>query len=171
MAEWYSISFVCWRFPVRVWAGETFLHLLKKKFFFKQMAFICKQTANLVFCHLHWVSHTLGDVHKPCGLTGGRGTTFILVYSSDGSGLGSGLESPPGPTHFCQARPARSPIQKARKPGGFFRAENWPIFDRFPAEFGQNYETFCNKIFFICFGPEIGRKSAYFGPIFGRFVA
>ena len=52
--------------------------------------------------------------------------------------------------------------------GGFFRAENRPNFDWFPAEFGQNHGTFCNKKFFICFGLEIGRKSAYFWPIFGR---
>ena len=53
---------------------------------------------------------------------------------------------------------ARSP--KPKRPVGFFM----PKIGQFPAEFWQNYDTFCNKFFFQFFG----RKSADLRPIFGR---
>ena len=33
-----------------------------------------------LFFHLHSVSHTLGGIHKPCGLARGRGSIFLAGY-------------------------------------------------------------------------------------------
>ena len=87
---------------------------------------------------------------------------------SDGSGLESGLESPHGPTHFCKARPARSPIQKAR---GLFRAVFTAKFGRFSAKKWAFFGKIFRKFFLKNLGFGRGQNMAEFWPNSGRELA